>query len=142
MRVVILGATGNVGTSLVDELASDPGVDQIVAVAPEAPATPRRVRRTSAGTGAMTEPLAPDGPRARVDELLSGVEVARCVKVEGRDARARGVEHEDGVETRDLDHPSQVSAESSPHHGRTDGTGVRGLGCRTFLYQRVQTCPV
>ncbi len=37
MRVVVVGATGNVGTSVVRSLAADPGVEEIVAVARRAP---------------------------------------------------------------------------------------------------------
>ena len=37
MRVVVIGATGNVGTSVVRALAGDPAVDEIVAVARRAP---------------------------------------------------------------------------------------------------------
>jgi len=43
MRVVVLGATGNVGTSVLDALAGEPAVQEIVAVACRraAPSTPR-----------------------------------------------------------------------------------------------------
>jgi UDP-glucose 4-epimerase len=37
MRVVVLGATGNVGTSVVASLARDPGVEEIIAVARRPP---------------------------------------------------------------------------------------------------------
>jgi UDP-glucose 4-epimerase len=37
MRVVVLGATGNVGTSVLESLETEPGVDEIVAVARRAP---------------------------------------------------------------------------------------------------------
>jgi UDP-glucose 4-epimerase len=40
MRVVVVGATGNVGTSVVRSLAADPGVDEIVAVARREPLRP------------------------------------------------------------------------------------------------------
>ncbi len=40
MRVVVTGATGNVGTSVVRSLAADPAVDEIVAVARRAPKRP------------------------------------------------------------------------------------------------------
>ncbi len=39
MRVVIFGATGNVGTSLLDALADEPAVEEIVAVARRPPGT-------------------------------------------------------------------------------------------------------
>jgi UDP-glucose 4-epimerase len=45
MRVVIFGATGNVGTSLLEALADEPRVEEIVAVARRAPA--RTFARTS-----------------------------------------------------------------------------------------------
>ncbi|MDX6697087.1 MAG: UDP-glucose 4-epimerase [Solirubrobacteraceae bacterium] len=38
MRVVVIGATGNVGTSLLAALADDPAIDEIVGVARRAPA--------------------------------------------------------------------------------------------------------
>jgi UDP-glucose 4-epimerase len=38
-RVVVIGATGNVGTSLVDALGADSGVDEIIGVARRVPAT-------------------------------------------------------------------------------------------------------
>src|SRR5436305_13583617 len=37
MRVVIVGATGNVGTSLLEVLADEPSVEEIVAVARRVP---------------------------------------------------------------------------------------------------------
>ena len=37
MRIVVVGATGNVGTAVTDALASDPGVDSIVGVARRLP---------------------------------------------------------------------------------------------------------
>src|SRR3712207_4321045 len=37
MRVVVIGATGNVGLTLVDALAADPAVDSIVGVARRVP---------------------------------------------------------------------------------------------------------
>ena len=37
MRVVVVGATGNVGTSVVRSLAGEPGIDEVVAVARRAP---------------------------------------------------------------------------------------------------------
>lgn len=37
MRVVVTGATGNIGTSLVEALAADPGVDQVVGLARRRP---------------------------------------------------------------------------------------------------------
>ena len=40
MRVVVTGATGNVGTSVLRSLAADPSVDEIVAVARRAPQRP------------------------------------------------------------------------------------------------------
>jgi UDP-glucose 4-epimerase len=40
VRVVVIGATGNVGTSVVSALADDPSVDEIVAVARRAPQRP------------------------------------------------------------------------------------------------------
>jgi UDP-glucose 4-epimerase len=40
MRVVVTGATGNVGTSVLRSLAADPAVDEIIAVARRAPQRP------------------------------------------------------------------------------------------------------
>lgn len=40
MRVVVTGATGNVGTSVVASLVGDPGVDEVVGLARRAPAEP------------------------------------------------------------------------------------------------------
>ena len=37
MRVVVTGATGNVGTSLIEALAADPAIDEIVGLARRAP---------------------------------------------------------------------------------------------------------
>src|SRR5690349_9119539 len=37
MRVVVVGATGNVGTSLLDALAAEPAVDSVLGVARRAP---------------------------------------------------------------------------------------------------------
>jgi nucleoside-diphosphate-sugar epimerase len=49
MRIVITGATGNVGTSVVEALGRDPGVDEIVGVARRAPSwTPPRTRWVTA----------------------------------------------------------------------------------------------
>ena len=38
MRVVVIGATGNVGTNVLESLEGEPRVDEIVAVARRAPA--------------------------------------------------------------------------------------------------------
>ena len=49
MRVALIGATGNVGTSLLDMLADEPDVDEIVGIARRTPAEPwRKVRWASA----------------------------------------------------------------------------------------------
>lgn len=40
MRVVVTGATGNVGTSLVAALAEEPQVESVVGIARRAPAVP------------------------------------------------------------------------------------------------------
>lgn len=45
MRVVIVGATGNLGTSLLDRLAEDPSVKEVVGVARRLPANPFRKTR-------------------------------------------------------------------------------------------------
>ena len=42
MRIVIVGATGNIGISLVERLAADPSVDRIVGVARRTPPDPLR----------------------------------------------------------------------------------------------------
>src|SRR4051794_35964128 len=50
MRIVVIGATGNVGTSVVEALAADPGVEEIVGLARRLPANwhPPRTRFVSA----------------------------------------------------------------------------------------------
>ena len=49
MRVVVTGATGNVGTALVERLAADPSIGEIVGVARRAPTTaPARTRWVAA----------------------------------------------------------------------------------------------
>ena len=49
MRIVVTGATGNVGTSVVEALAADPGVDAIVGIARRMPSwRPPRTRWVSA----------------------------------------------------------------------------------------------
>ncbi|PVG83496.1 NAD-dependent epimerase [Nocardioides gansuensis] len=40
MKVVVVGATGNIGTAVVERLASDPEVDEVVGVARRLPETP------------------------------------------------------------------------------------------------------
>jgi UDP-glucose 4-epimerase len=53
VRVVITGATGNVGTSVIAALGGDSGVDEIVGLARRAPAwTPPRTRWVEADVGA------------------------------------------------------------------------------------------
>ena len=44
MRVVVIGATGNVGTSLARRLSADPGVASVLGVARRVPAGPRGLR--------------------------------------------------------------------------------------------------
>lgn len=58
MRVVIVGATGNVGTSLVQCLAEDPEVTSIVGIARRQPAW-RPAKTTWAQADVVTDPLAP-----------------------------------------------------------------------------------
>jgi nucleoside-diphosphate-sugar epimerase len=49
MRIVVTGATGNAGTSVVEALAGDPGVDEIIGIARRTPAwNPPRTRWVSA----------------------------------------------------------------------------------------------
>src|SRR5215210_1959007 len=40
MRIVVVGATGNIGISLVKRLAADPGIDSVVGVARRVPTGP------------------------------------------------------------------------------------------------------
>jgi UDP-glucose 4-epimerase len=53
-RVVVVGATGNVGTSVVDALASEDAVDEIVAVARRVP--PLRIAKTTWIAADVVEP--------------------------------------------------------------------------------------
>lgn len=64
MRVVITGATGNVGTSLLNELGAEPAVDEIVGVA-------RRLPRVGAP---KTELVSRDVSRDRLDDVLRGAD--------------------------------------------------------------------
>ena len=65
MRVVVIGATGNVGTSLVRALMQDPAVHEIVGVA----------RRRPDWTAAKTKWVAADIRDADLVELLRGADV-------------------------------------------------------------------
>lgn len=68
MRVVVLGATGNVGTSVVRALAADPDVDEVVGVARHVPAT-TPLPGVSWREGDVTD-------RVRLGELLRGADAA------------------------------------------------------------------
>src|SRR5579862_5862130 len=58
MRVVVVGATGNVGTSVLTSLASDPSVEEIVAVARH-PARLEQARTTFVAADVTRDALAP-----------------------------------------------------------------------------------
>jgi len=64
MRVVITGATGNVGTSLLAALASEPAVESIVAIA----------RRPARFADPRVEALAADVATAALEPLLAGAD--------------------------------------------------------------------
>ncbi|HEX2411388.1 MAG TPA: NAD-dependent epimerase/dehydratase family protein [Solirubrobacteraceae bacterium] len=58
MRIVVTGATGNVGTSVVQALSADPGVDEIVGLARRVPSwQPPKTRWVRADV--VTDPLEP-----------------------------------------------------------------------------------
>ena len=64
MRVVVTGATGNVGTSVVSALAADPNVTEIVGLA----------RRAPDWDAPKTEFLAADITRAPLADLFEGAD--------------------------------------------------------------------
>jgi len=94
MRVVVVGATGNIGSSLVRALLDEPAVDSVVGVARRSPSSSAREeldwhpRHTSldaldelidgmaVGRGEPLPPLEPDRP-GRVGELATGVGARR-----------------------------------------------------------------
>jgi UDP-glucose 4-epimerase len=73
MRVVITGATGNIGTALTEELARDVGVTSIVGLA-RRPAPARRPDAGAAWPPARTELRTVDVSRDRLDEHLEGAD--------------------------------------------------------------------
>ena len=122
MRVVVTGATGNVGTSVVEALAADPGIDEVVGVARRAPDgwSPPKTRFVEADVG--EDDLSPlfDGADAVVhlawrfqpthDPLVTwNANAVGSIKVFEAAARA-------GVRT--LIHASSIGA-YSPAPGRT-----------------------
>ncbi|MFZ0040607.1 MAG: NAD-dependent epimerase/dehydratase family protein [Solirubrobacteraceae bacterium] len=64
MRVVVTGATGNVGTSVVAALVADPGVDEVVGLA----------RRTPAALGAGVEFVQADVVDSDLVKIFSGAD--------------------------------------------------------------------
>jgi uncharacterized protein YbjT (DUF2867 family) len=68
MRIVVTGATGNVGTSVVAALGRDERVESITAIARRIPAGPPRRARAAASTETR-----PDEARAGVLADLSAV---------------------------------------------------------------------
>src|SRR5437764_1466483 len=75
MRVVVIGATGNVGTSLLESLETEPQVQETVAVARRAPG--RGFARTTCTAADIATPAlvpilrGPDVPRLRVQAVHS-----------------------------------------------------------------------
>jgi UDP-glucose 4-epimerase len=81
MRIVVAGASGNVGTSLLEALRGDDRVDEIVGIARRPPATPgERTRWVRADV--VTDPLEPifDGADAVV-HLVWAIQPSRDPKV-------------------------------------------------------------
>jgi nucleoside-diphosphate-sugar epimerase len=64
MRVVVIGATGNAGTSLLESLASEPGVEEIVAVA----------RRTPQAKFPRTTFVSADIARSELEPIIRGAD--------------------------------------------------------------------
>src|SRR3954447_24567023 len=73
MRVVITGATGNIGTSVAAELARDDRVTSILGLA-RRPAPPHRPAAGRAWPPARTEVRAVDVSRDPLDEHLGGAD--------------------------------------------------------------------
>jgi nucleoside-diphosphate-sugar epimerase len=67
-RIVVTGATGNVGTSVIRELAADPLVSSIVGIAR------RRPEWSSDKLTWHTADLGDEGPAGRLDDVLAGAD--------------------------------------------------------------------
>jgi UDP-glucose 4-epimerase len=74
MRVVVTGATGNVGTSLLERLETEDGVSSVVGIARRRPEpSPSLSKVEWVAAGEETAPLVPDTPGRRLGEIASGV---------------------------------------------------------------------
>jgi len=69
MRIVVFGATGNAGTSLLDAFERDESVDSVLGVARRSPAARGDGKTEWARAGADTPPLKPS--ESRVDEVVA-----------------------------------------------------------------------
>ncbi len=72
MRVVVIGATGNVGTALVQALTADPAVTEVVAVARRLPSAPQ-----PDGRGSISDPASDGASRGAAAVSWHAADIAR-----------------------------------------------------------------
>ena len=141
LRVVVVGATGNVGTSVVRALVADPAVASVVGVARRAPATwPASPKVTWRSADIVTDALAPVFEGADVVVHLGWLiqpsrdeAVTHAVNVDGS-ARVFAAAAQAGVDA--LVYASSVGAYSSgPKDRAVDETWATD-GVQTSFYSR------
>ena len=138
MRVLVTGATGNVGTSVVRALAADADVDEVIGVARRAPEDSGRIRYVEADVAADDLACQMRGVNAVV-HLAWAIQPARDlaelhrVNVDGS-VRVFGAAVAAGVDT--IVHASSVGTYSPGEPGRTvdESWPTHGLG--TSFYSR------
>ncbi len=140
MRVVITGATGNVGTSLVEALAADPAVESVLGLARRPPASWRPKKVDWAEADVATSDLVPlfRGADAVVHlawliQPSHQVDVLRAVNVEGSGRVFRAVA-EAGV--RNLVYASSVGAYSPGPKDRAVDEAWPTAGIDSSFYAR------
>ena len=139
MRVVVTGATGNVGTSVVRALIADPRIDEIIGVSRRTPRwQPARTRWVSADV--VTSALEPvfDGADAVIHLawLIQPSHDARALRAVNVDGSRRVFEAAVRADVKVLVHASSVGVYSpGPNDRRVDESWPSG-GVPTSFYSR------
>ena len=94
MRIVVIGATGNVGTSVLDALGRDPAVDSVLGIARRLPTLefPQTEFVSADVTRASTRSSTPAWVARRCKTaIIFGCKSTAITRPEGPTSRARGI---------------------------------------------------